>query len=136
MERIEFELGFSWLLAIFLVLVNLTAIIILINLPLNLVFKLAGTTLIIFYYFYLMNLHVKRTSKKSVICIWQDPAGRWGCLTNGKKAAVGELKGDSFKSAFFLILRLKFKSGVRNVIVPVDALNSSEYRSLCARLSM
>lgn len=83
-----------------------------------------------------MNLHVKRTAKKSVICFWQDSAGHWGCVTNAKKAAAGELKGDSFKCAFFLILRLKFKSGVRNVMVPVDALNPSEYRSLCARLSM
>ncbi len=83
-----------------------------------------------------MNLHVKRSAKKSVIMIWQDAAGRWGCLTKAKKAAIGELKGDSYKCALFLLLRFRIKAGVRQVIIPVDALNPSEYRNLCARLSI
>lgn len=99
-------------------------------------FKIAGTTLLLWYFWHLMNLHIKRISKKSVVCIWQDPTGRWGCLTQNKKAAIGALKSDSFKSAVVLVLRFRFKTGTRNVIVPVDALNKLEYRQLCARLSL
>lgn len=98
--------------------------------------KIAGTTLFFWYFWQLMNLHVKRLSKKSVVYIWQDSAGHWGCLTHNKKAAIGMLKSDSFKSAVVLILRFRFKTGTRNVIVPVDALNKLEYRQLCARLSL
>ncbi len=48
---------------------------------------------------------------------------------------MGVLKSDSFKSAVVLILRFRFKTGTRNVIIPVDALNKFEYRQLSARLS-
>lgn len=136
MQRVEYELGFSWFLAIFLSLVHLIAVLAMFCLPIFIIFKMAGITLLFFYYVNLMNLHVKRSAKKSVITIWQDTAGRWGCLTKAKKAAIGELKGDSFKSALFLILRFRIKSGVRQVIIPVDALNPSEYRNLCARLGI
>lgn len=136
MERIEFVLGGSRLLSLFLGVVYFGAILILINCPLPIIIKIAGTTLLLWYFWQLMNLHVKRISKKSVVCIWQDPTGRWGCLTHHKKAAIGELKSDSFKSAVVLVLRFRFKTGTRNVIVPVDALNKLEYRQLCARLSL
>ena len=136
MERIEFVLGSSRLLFLFLGAVYLGAILIVINCPLPITLKIAGATLFFWYFWQLMNLHVKRIAKKSVIYIWQDPAGRWGCLTHHKKAAIGELKSDSFKSGIVLILRFRFKTGTRNVIVPVDALNKLEYRQLCARLSL
>lgn len=136
MQRVEYELGFSWLLAVFLSIVHLVAIFILFYLPFHAFFRIVGITLLFFNYINLMELHVKRTAKKSVILIWQDTDGRWGCLTFAKKAAIGELKGDSLKCTLFLMLRFKFKSGVRHVIIPVDALNPVEYRHLCARLGI
>lgn len=136
MQRVEFVLGFSKRLFFFLSTIYLAAVIIVINLPWLIMFKLAGMTLLSWHFWQLVNLHVKRDAKKSVVYIWQDSAGRWGCLTHHKKVAKGELKGDSFKSAFFLILRFRFKTGTHNVIVPVDALNQLEYRQLCARLSI
>ncbi len=98
-------------------------------------FKLASMTFLSWHFWQLVNLHVKRHAKKSVVYIWQDSTGRWGCLTHHQKAATGELQGDSFKSTFFLVLRFRLKAGTRNVIVPVDALNPLEYRQLCARLN-
>ena len=136
MERIEFVLGSSKLLSLFLGVVYFSAILIVINCSLPIMLKIAGAALLLWYFWQLVNLHVKRVSKKSVVCIWQDPAGRWGCLTHNKKAAIGMLKSDSFKSAVVLILRFRFKTGTRNVIVPVDALNKLEYRQLFARLSL
>ena len=136
MERIEFVLGGSRLLFLFLGVVYSGAILILISCLSPIIFKIAGTTLLLGYFWQLMNLHVKRISKKSVVCIWQDPSGGWGCLTHHKKAAIGELRSDSFKSGVVPVLRFRLKTGTRNVIVPVDALNKLEYRQLCARLSL
>lgn len=136
MQKVEFELGYSRWLLIFLSVVYFSAIIILIICPLPMIFKIIGALLLLTDFWQLVNLHVKRDAKKSVICIWQDSLGRWGCLTHHKKAAVGSLKGDSFKSSIFLILRFRSKGSVRNVIVPVDALNKLEYRQLYARLSL
>lgn len=135
MEKVEFVLGTSRLLALFLGTVYLCAIIILISVPLASILKIGGTTLLSWYFLQLMKLHVERVAKKSVVCIWQDSGGRWGCVTHHKKAAMGVLKSDSFKSAVVLILRFRFKTGTRNVIIPVDALNKFEYRQLSARLS-
>jgi hypothetical protein len=132
----EFVLGFSRLLSLFLGAAYFGAIIILINCPLPILLKIVGATLLSGYFWQLMNLHVKRASKKSVICIWQDSVGRWGCLTYGKKTAMGQLKSDSFKSAAMLILRFRFKTGTRSIIVPVDALNKAEYRQLYTRLNL
>jgi len=136
LERIEFVLGRSRLLFLFLGAVYSCAVLVLVNCPLSIILKIAGTTLLLWYFWQLVNLHVKRISKKSVVCIWQDPTGRWGCLTHQKKAAIGELKSDSFKSAVVLVLRFRFKTGIRNVIIPVDALNKLEYQQLSARLSL
>jgi hypothetical protein len=136
LERVEFVLGFSKLLFVFLGMVYITALIILTILPIPILLKIAGTTLLVAYFSHLLHLHIIRISKKSVVLIWQDAAGGWGAKTEAGKVAVGFLKGDSFKSAVVLILRFRFKSGVKNVIVPVDALNQAEYRILCARLDI
>lgn len=136
MQSVEFVLGSSRLLLFFLGVVYFSAIIILISCPLLAMFKIIGALLLVRNFWQLVNLHVKRSAKKSVVYLWQDSLGRWGCLTHQKKAAVGVLKGDSFKSGIVLILRFRFKAGTRNVIVPVDALNKAEYRQLYTHLSL
>jgi len=137
LERVEFVLGFSKILAIFLGLIYVGALIILIfSIPLAVAFKIIGITLLILHFRCLLNLHIRRISKKSIVYIWQDSLGRWGCKTNSGKAAMAELKGDTFKCAVFLIVCFRFKSGTRNVIIPVDALNKHEYRILYARLTI
>jgi hypothetical protein len=135
-EKVEFVLGFSRLLACFLGAIYFSAFMILISLPLPILLKLVGVLLLIWHFWYLIKLHIKRIAKKSVVYIWQDSLGRWGCQTQGGKAARGELREDSFKSTLVLILRFRFKSGTRNIIVPVDALTRREYRLLCTRVAM
>ena len=136
LQRIEFVLGRSRLLFLFLNTIYFSAIFILINCPLPIILKITGTIGLLAYLSQLVNLHVKRKAKKSVVCIWQDPTGRFLCLTHQNKMAVAKLKSDSFKSAVVLILRFRLKTGTRNVIIPVDALNTVEYRLLSARLSL
>jgi len=133
-ERVEFSLGFSKILTIFLLGFCLATLLIISYLPIPVFLRIAGVALLIIYGWVLLNLHISRKAKRSVIKIWQDPKGRWGCQTVQGHRAVGVLAGESFISAWVLVLHFRFKTRIQNVIIPVDALRQREYQILSTRI--
>lgn len=134
-ERIEFLLGPSRLLGIFLIIIYLSTLIVLLTLPMSHFIKIPIAIFLARQFLQLWALHVRRIAKNSVIEIWQDSQGGWGCKTQHGHSAKGKLKGDSFKSHWLIILRLGLKNRTQNIVIPVDALTSFQYRRLCARLN-
>jgi hypothetical protein len=135
-ERVEFVLGRSRSLELFFMIVHLGAGIVLVYVPIPIIVKILGLTLISISYRQILNLHLRRFTKQAIIRIWQDPKGRWGCQSRAGHLAIGELKNDTYKSRWLIILRLRFRTRSQNILIPKDALNSSEYRVLCARLNL
>ncbi len=135
MERVEFSLGTSKIFAIFVGVVYLSTITILLSLPISYFFKILGLMLLIWRFQQIWVLHIRRTSKNAITCIWQDPKGRWGCQTKNGRCARGWLKHDSFKSVWILVLRFDFSTRTQSIVIPADALKSFQYRILCARLN-
>ena len=136
MERVEFVLGRSRSLELFFTIIHLGAGLVLVYVPTPIIVKILGLTLIYISYRQILNLHLKRLAKQAIIRIWQDPKGRWGCQSRAGHSAIGELKNDTYKSRWFIILRLRFRTRTQNILIPKDALSSSEYRVLYARLNL
>lgn len=76
----------------------------------------------------------KKTRKKSVFRIWQDSDHRFGFETLNGNFGIGHLMGDSFKSSFFIILRIKTITRIKTILIPRDSLSEVEYRILSSRL--
>jgi len=136
MGAVEFVLGPSRFFIGGLLLMTLGSACLLFWMPIPFFFKIVGLTLLILYSRLIWNLHARRIDKASVIRIWQDSKGHWGYQTREGRVALGELKGDSFKNPWFIILRFRFKTHHRSVFVPRDAFSSEEYRVLCMRLNL
>jgi len=133
MGSIEIVLGKSRVLILFLWIVYGGASLILMWIPIPLFFKILGIALLCCQGWLTLNHHAKRVSKNAIVRIWQDSEGRWGCQTRKGHLARAKVKTDSFKSQWLLILRLRLQARSVSVIVPFDAVNSSEYRALCTR---
>lgn len=135
MESVEFFLGSSRFFSLGFLLGFIGAGVVLVCLPILLVLKILGILGLIFYCRTILKLHLRRTAKAAVIRIWQDAKGRWGYQTRAGRAALGEIKGDSFNSSVYMILRFRFKTHHRSIFIPRDALSADEYRILSARLN-
>jgi len=133
--RVEFALGQSKGLSLFFLLIYAGAISIIISLPWVLIIKILCIVALLYHTSKTLNLHARRISKNAVVRVWKDPKGRWGYQTKDGKRAIGSLKNDSYKSAHLIILRFRLSTHSRNVIIPLDALNSSEYRVLCTHIN-
>lgn len=134
MERVEFLLGFSRVLLILSLILHLGSIFVLIHLPILNLLKILGTALLILHGWLMLKLHVLRRHKNAIVKIWQDKNGKWGCETCGGHHALGGLEGESYITSFFMVLRFRFKTRVENVVIPIDALTTHQYRVLSTRL--
>jgi len=134
-ERIEFSLGTSRFLGIFLGFLYISTLLVFFTLPIAYFLKILGSVFLGWRFSRIWALHVKRTAKNSVIAIWQDSQGRWGYKTRYGHCVKGRLKGDSFKCHWIIVLRLRLKTRTQNIIIPADALTTFQYRILCTRLN-
>ncbi len=134
-HSLEFALGYSRILFLLITFSYLGGIGIFLTLPIPLILKIGGGALLGFSYFQTLKTHVFRKASRSVIRIWQDSKGRFGCHFRYGLSALGELQGDSFKSAWLIILRLRLKDRKISVIIPKDILTPHEFRALLLRLN-
>lgn len=135
MESCEFVLGPSRFLSRIFYLVYLGAgILLLLADPLSLTLRLGGIATIFYCLNQVRSLHVKRSHAKSVLAVWQDAKGRWGCQMRNGQCYRGILLKDSFESSLLIILRLYTFHRVITILIPFDAAEPNEYRVLCSRL--
>jgi hypothetical protein len=80
-------------------------------------------------------VHVTRTHKHAVTKLWQNAKGEWGCILKNKHRVTTKVAGDSFKSPWLIILRLRTMSRTISVVIPVDMLSNIQYRTLHTRLN-
>jgi hypothetical protein len=142
MEPIEFVLDRSPLLTVLLILfyTGTLAVWLFIDLfpyaPLILVIilKIAGS-LALFPAFKMVKIQARKSDPESVILLWHDSKGRWGCKTKrGHLYSVSLLKS-SYIGSYFLILRFKSVTKTFNLLICRDMLTPSAYRLLGNRLT-
>lgn len=134
MPSVEFFFNPSKKLLFLLVSIYTSCIIILFCLPLYFLVKLLVLFLIIYQGRSDLMLHVYRKPKDAVICLWKNGKGHWGYQTRAGLRVQGKIRGESYTSTHFMIIRLKCYSHIKNVVIFNDALNSAEYRALSAQL--
>lgn len=135
MQKIEFVLGPSRLLAILFLVLYGSSCLILYFLNFPLLIKLISIAFLCWDYTKKLNLYARRSAKRAIVQLWQDTKGRFGYTDNKGQSAITNLIGDSYKSSFFLILHLKSKTKKQSIFIPRDALSSEEYRLLRARIA-
>jgi hypothetical protein len=135
MESVEFCLGRSRFFMMGFIGIFMGAAFICVWLPIPWILKILSIIALVLYGRSVLNIHLRRVDKAAIVRIWQDMQGRWGYQTRSGRVALGELKGDSFKTPFCIILRLRFKTHHRSICIPRDALSTEEYRILSTRLS-
>jgi len=134
-HSLEFALGYSKILFVLITFSYLGGLWIFLTMPIPLVLKIGGGVLLGFKFYQTLKTQVFRKASRSVIRIWQDAKGRFGCQFRYGLSAFGELQGDSFRSVWLIILRLRLKDRKISVIIPRDALNPHEFRALLLRLN-
>ncbi len=135
MERVRFPLGSSQGLAILIGIIYLSTLAVLFTLPLAYFFKILGLFFLVWRFCQIWTVHITRTAKEAIICIWQDPQGWWGYQTQQGRCKKGRLKGSSFKSQWVVILCIGLGTRKQYIVIPADALKAFQYRTLCARLN-
>lgn len=135
MERVEFSLHPSKRLSTLLCLLYGGAVVIILWSPMLLVFKIAGVLGCWYDFCRVYRLYVNRSAKGSVVSIWQNSNGQWGCKTKDGYQAIGTLLGDSYTSPWILVLRFRFQHHSKLVVIPADAMSVAQYRILYVRLN-
>lgn len=135
MERVEFSLNRSKRLSALLCLLYGGSAVIILWLPMLLVFKIAGVLGCWYDFCRVYRLYANRSAKDSVVSIWQNSNGQWGCKTKEGYQPIGTLVGDSYTSSWILVLRFRFKNRSKVVIIPADAMSVAQYRILYVRLN-
>ncbi len=134
LERFEWELGFSRYLLIVTVLTHSGAFCIAAWVLPKLILKVLFMAIIIGHASKIIRTHVFRSTPQSVVKLWQESNGRIGCQFKKGQSAYGHLQGDSFKSLFCVIVRLKSSQRVLTLIIPRDSVSPPIYRVLCSRI--
>jgi hypothetical protein len=136
MENFELVLGKSKFLFIFFLIIYSMAIAILLCIPIFFWIKIMIIPLLCFQGWVTISRHAKRTGNNAIVRIWQNSKGEWGCQTRKGHFSKGKLKGMSYKNPWLFILCLQLRLRSINVIIPFDAVNATEYRSLCTRFNL
>lgn len=99
------------------------------------VIKLGGCGFLYYHFRKTSDRIIARIHKNSVIRIGQNTSQEWWLQTRDGSLAKAQLKNDSFKSQWIFILRFRLKCRSLSVIIPVDAVSSSEFRLLSGILN-
>ncbi len=135
MSKVVFSLGFSKSMALFVLLGHGMAAVLVGMVDLSFLCK--GLCLIGLMYSVVQNWqqHVKRRCKGSVVSVWQDSRGRWGCVLRDGRCLMGHLSKQTFQHPYLWIMALKTPQ--RTFYIPIfrDALDNFGFRTLSTRLS-
>jgi hypothetical protein len=134
-ERLEWELGFSKNLFILTALTHTGAFCIVGWVVPYLVLKILCMLAILGNARKIMRTHLLRCTPHSVVKLWQETNGRFGCQFKLGQSAYGEVKGESFKSFACVVLRLKLSNRVLTLFISRDSVSTPLYRILCSRLN-
>ncbi len=135
MSNVIFSLGFSRSMAAFILLIHgMAALLVgMVDGP----FLCKGLCLIGLMYSAVQNWqqHVKRSRKGSVISVWQDSKGAWGCVLRDGRCLKGVLASQTFQHPYLWIVALKTQKRTLYIPIPRDALDNFGFRTLSTRLS-
>jgi hypothetical protein len=138
MDPIEFNLNPSWTLTILVVLIYLGAGVSLSLINLSMPIKILVMVFAYPVLFYRckrdLQKHLWQKNPNSIVRLWQNCEGKWGCETRSGRLIYTELLGDSFISSLLIVLRLKSKTKVMNAAVGRDSLSPEDYRTLIKRI--
>lgn len=134
MHHVVFSLGFSKSLAVFLSIIYSSATLILWMLPLAWFVQAFLWLGVLGLFIQTGQRYLSRSHKGSVVSVWQDSRGRWGCTLQDGRCLRGHLSSDTFKHPYLLVLGLRTSMGVRYVPIPGDALDSFAFRTLSTRV--
>ncbi len=134
MEAIEFHFEESRFLALLLIFIYMAPLSSLFLLKVHIGYKILMIGFV--HYFLVKNwkIHINRKSRQAIVRVWQDTKGNWGLQTRQGKGYRATLLPETFKSHFLIVLRLKTKLKIYNVLIPYDSLSQNEYRILCRHL--
>ncbi len=133
MQKAEFYLNPSKRLKYYLCCLYSLALGLLMCLPLYWLLKLLGALISTLYFLHIVHLHADRKALKSIRSVFQTEKGRWGYETNAQKCYLGQIL-TSFKNSYLIILRLRLINQSVSIVIPADALQESEFRTLSMRL--
>ncbi|MBP6104578.1 MAG: hypothetical protein KBD23_04175 [Gammaproteobacteria bacterium] len=134
MNHVVFSLGFSKSLAFFLSVIYSFAALIVWMLPLALFVQSFLCLGLLCLFIQTGQRHLSRSHKGSVVSVWQDSKGRWGCTLQDGRCLRGRLSADTFMHPYLLVLGLRTSTGTRYVPIPGDALDSFGFRTLSTRI--
>jgi hypothetical protein len=134
MYHVVFSLGFSKNLAIFLGVIYSAAALILWMLPLAWFVQVFLCIGLLCLWIQTVKRHLSRSDKGSVVSVWQDSKGCWGCTLQDGRCLRGRLSPHTFKHPYLLVLALRTSMGTRYVPIPADTLDSFAFRTLSTRL--
>ena len=128
---IRIDLGFSQILAGYLLAAHLSALFLVIALDLEIFLSCGLFVLIILSLFYYWQRDLSRSRDKSVIGIDWDEARGWLLRFKNGDALRTVHCPSSFISRYIVILYLKLDGSVkRKITIPSDAVNSDQFRRL------
>lgn len=140
LEGLEWELGFSRSLFLVVLFSHLAALCILWSpwiATFNiwaLLFRICVSVFLGLNVKRIAHMHLFRSMPRSVVKVWQDTKGRFGCQFKMGQSAYAEVKGDSYHTTIFIILRLSISHRVVNVIIPRDSMSPEAFKVLSSRL--
>lgn len=136
MGNFEIVIGKSLALTCLFLTLYVGAVLVLLYLPIPLFLKIISSILLCSQLWKTLQNHARRSARNAIIHIWQDASGQWGCRTRGGYCARARVLEDSFKSPLLFILRLGLKHRSVNVIIPFDAINEREYKTLSSHFNL
>ena len=134
MNHVVFSLGFSKNLAIFLSVIYSVAALILWTLPLAWFVQAFLCLGVLCLFIQTGQRHLSRSHKGSVLSVWQDSKGRWGCTLQDGRCLRGRLSPNTFRHPYLVVLGLSTSMGTRYVPIPADSLDSFSFRTLSTRI--
>ena len=134
MHHVVFSLGFSKSLAVFLSVIYSSAALILWILPLAWFVQAFLCLGVLCLFIQTAQKHLSRSHKGSVLSVWQDSKGRWGCTLQDGRCLRGPLSPNTFRHPYLVVLGLSTSMGTRYVPIPADSLDSFSFRTLSTRI--
>lgn len=138
MDSIEFNLNPSKFLTLLLIIIYLgagAALCLVNTIPIvKILLLLIGLPILAYLGSRDLKKHIWQKDLNSIVRLWQNCEGKWGCETGKGRLMFTDILGDSFISSFLIVLRLKTKTRIMKVIIARDSLKDEEFRMLLKRI--
>jgi len=135
---LQLEIRPSRILLVVLLLLHLSAIVILITLPMPAILMFVLSIVLILIGAHLMSLHALRSSEKAVTKIIWDANDEWLLSGSARQNVKVDLLGDSYVHPKLTILRFKEpdKMWSNSVVLLKDNIDENDFRRLRVRLNL